>query len=106
MQFDDNPASELLDLANNVTGETASVYIEIGIQVGILLMRDMNKNIETKETKNIGKEDMSEDKKTISRLIKSMGILGSRESALTDIYKEREEGVIEDILKKIKGVKR
>ena len=35
-KYDKNPNSELLDLSNEVTSETASVYTEIGIQVGIL----------------------------------------------------------------------
>ena len=44
-KYDKNPTSELLDLSNEVTSETASVYMEIGIQVGVLLMMDMIKNI-------------------------------------------------------------
>lgn len=34
VKFDKNLTSELLDLSNEVTSETASVYMEIGIQVG------------------------------------------------------------------------
>ena len=37
--------SELLDLCNEVSSETASVYMEIGLQAGILLMADMVNNI-------------------------------------------------------------
>lgn len=44
-KYDKNPTSELLDLCNEVSAETASVYMEIGLQVGILLMLDMLKNI-------------------------------------------------------------
>ena len=44
-KYDKNPTSELLDLSNGVTSETASVSMEIGIQVGVLLMMDMIKNI-------------------------------------------------------------
>lgn len=36
---------ELLDLWNEVSSETASVYMEIGLQAGILLMVDMMRNI-------------------------------------------------------------
>lgn len=36
---------ELLNLANDMCLETASVYTEIGIQAGILLMKDMSKNV-------------------------------------------------------------
>lgn len=42
-KYDLNPTSELLDLCNELTSETASVYMEIGVQVGILLMQDMGK---------------------------------------------------------------
>lgn len=44
-KYDKNPTSELLDLSNEVTSETASVYMEIGIQVGVLLMMDVIKNV-------------------------------------------------------------
>ena len=44
-KYDKNPASELLDLSNEITSETASVYMEIGMQIGILLMQDMFNNI-------------------------------------------------------------
>ena len=44
-KYDKNPTSELLDLSNEVTSETASVYMEIGIQVGFLLMMDIIKNV-------------------------------------------------------------
>ncbi|GAA6493728.1 hypothetical protein K280104A7_32920 [Candidatus Bariatricus faecipullorum] len=45
-KYDKNPASELLDLSNEITSETASVYTEIGLQLGILLMRDIAQNID------------------------------------------------------------
>lgn len=44
-KYDMNPTSELLDLCNEVSSEIASVYMEIGLQVGILLMLDMIRNI-------------------------------------------------------------
>ena len=43
-KYDSNPNSELLDLCNELTSETASVYMEIGMQVGILLMQEIKKN--------------------------------------------------------------
>ena len=51
-KYDKNPTSELLDLCNELSSETASVYTEIGLQAGILLMMDMirNMNQEKKET--------------------------------------------------------
>ena len=45
VKYDKNSTSELLDLSNEVTSETASVYMEIGIQVGVLLMMDVIKNV-------------------------------------------------------------
>ena len=43
-KYDSNPNSELLDLCNELTSETASVYMEIGLQVGILLMQEIKEN--------------------------------------------------------------
>ena len=34
LKYDKNPTSELLDLSNEVTSETASVYMEIGFRWG------------------------------------------------------------------------
>lgn len=44
-KYDDNPTSELLDMASAMTCEVASVYTEIGLQAGILLMKDMIQNL-------------------------------------------------------------
>ena len=44
-KYDKSKTSELLDLCNEVSSETASVYMEIGLQTGVLLMVDMMKNI-------------------------------------------------------------
>lgn len=44
-KYDKNHTWELLDLSNEVTSETASVYMEIGIQVGVLLVMDVIKNV-------------------------------------------------------------
>ena len=45
-KHDPNPNSELLDLCNELTSETASVYMEIGLQIGISLMKEIQKNID------------------------------------------------------------
>lgn len=50
-KYDSNPNSELLDLCNELTSETASVYMEIGLQAGMLLREDMVKNVR-KDGKN------------------------------------------------------
>ena len=49
-KYDKSPTSELLDLSNEVTSEVASVYMEIGLQTGFLLMLDMLKNINLRLT--------------------------------------------------------
>ena len=36
-----------------MTSETASVYMEIGIQVGVLLMMDIIKNVNQEQNKEI-----------------------------------------------------
>lgn len=54
-KYDKNPASELLDLSNEITSEAVSVYTEIGIQLGILLMQDVIRNISREEPTESGK---------------------------------------------------
>ena len=53
-KYDESQTSELLDLCNEVSSETASVYMEIGLQAGILLVTDMIKNISQKNSENFG----------------------------------------------------
>lgn len=48
-KYDKSKTSELLDLCNEVSSEMASVYMEIGLQAGILLMMDMIKNTSGKK---------------------------------------------------------
>ena len=50
-KYDKSQTSELLDLCNEVSSETASVYMEIGLQAGILLMMDVVKNISREKSK-------------------------------------------------------
>ena len=49
-KYDKSKTSELLDLCNEVSSETASVYMEIGLQAGILLMVDMLRNINERDS--------------------------------------------------------
>ena len=49
-KYDKSKTSELLDLCNEVSSETASVYMEIGLQAGILLMVDMLRNINGRDS--------------------------------------------------------
>lgn len=48
-KYGENPTSELLDLCNELSSETASVYTEIGLQAGILLMMDIIRNMTEKK---------------------------------------------------------
>lgn len=89
-KYDKKHNSELLDLSNEITSETASVYTEIGLQAGLLLMKDI--------IKNIGGE-------------KSEPIKASRENTITNhpnkallegLYKEWVENSLQEILHKDK----
>lgn len=44
-KYDKSPTPELLDLSNEVTSEVASVYMEIGLQVGVKLMMEIMGNM-------------------------------------------------------------
>ena len=48
-KYDSNPTSELLDLSNELSSETASVYTEIGLQLGVLLVLDVVTNLSVRE---------------------------------------------------------
>ena len=58
VKHDKNPNSEPLELSNEITSEAASVYIEIGLQVGMLLMKDMIENVgRERQDKKVGEEN-------------------------------------------------
>ena len=87
-KYDNSPTSELLDLSNELSSETASVYAEIGLQAGILLMKDMVKNIrEEKETFIPDFENRKDEFNVNATLLEGM-------------YKERVESALEDVLQK------
>lgn len=44
-KYDKSKTSEWLELCNEVSSETASVYMEIGLQAGMLLMKELINNI-------------------------------------------------------------
>lgn len=89
-KYDKKHNSELLDLSNEITSETASVYTEIGLQAGFLLMKDMMKN-------------MSEEK---SLPVKASGedniVDHANKTLLEGMYKERVEKSLQEILCKDK----
>lgn len=57
LKYNPNGASDLLSSANAMTCENACVYLEIGIQAGILLIADMIQNI---QGESIGNEKIKQ----------------------------------------------
>lgn len=63
LRYDQVENSELFESANELTSETASVYTEIGLQTGFLIMLDMMKNIGAYSIlENSMKEQVSDNK--------------------------------------------
>lgn len=87
-KYDNSPTSELLDLSNELSSETASVYAEIGLQAGILLMKDMVKNISIQKEIPIPDFENGKDEFNDNAIL------------LEGMYKERVESVLEDVLQK------
>ena len=87
-KYDNSPTSELLDLSNELSSETASVYAEIGPQAGILLMKDMVKNISIQKEIPIPDFENGKDEFNVNAIL------------LEGMYKERVESVLEDVLQK------
>lgn len=87
-KYDKNQNSELLELSNEITNETASVYTEIGLQVGMLLMKDI--------LENIGRERQDETKVSDENPVVS----NANKTLLEGLYKERVEHELKDILEK------
>ena len=78
-KYDKNPNSELLELSNEITSETASVYTEIGLQVGMLLMKDM--------LENVGRERQDETKAGEENAVVS----NANKTLFEGLYNERVE---------------
>ena len=55
-KYDKCKTADLLDLCNEVSSETASVYMEIGLQAGILLMTDIMRNASREKMMTVDKE--------------------------------------------------
>lgn len=87
-KYDNSPTSELLDLSNELSSETASVYAEIGLQAGILLMKDMVKNISIQKETLIPDFDNGKDE------------FNANATLLEGMYKERMENALEEVLQK------
>ena len=87
-KYDKNPNSELLELSNEITSETASVYTEIGLQVGMLLMKEM--------LENVGR--VRQDKTKVGK--KNPVVSNANKTLLEGLYKERVEQALQDVLEK------
>ena len=87
-KYDKNPNSELLELSNEITSETASVYSEIGLQVEMLLMKDMIKHISIKKETPIPDFENEKDE------------FNANVTLLEGMYKERVESALEEVLQK------
>lgn len=87
-KYDNRPTSELLDLSNELSSETASVYTEIGLQAGMLLMKDMLENVgrEQKEEKSVSGENPV--------------VSNANKTLLEGLYKERVEHALKNVLEK------
>lgn len=89
-KYDKAADSELLDLLNEITSETASVYTEIGLQIGVLLMKDV--------MKSLGREK----EETIKTSVEATIVDRANETLLEGMYKERVEGALQEVLSKDK----
>lgn len=67
LQYDGEAHSKLLNAANDMTYETTTVYTEIGLQAGILLMKDFIQNVGIDYDEN--KIDYKEKYDSLSRKV-------------------------------------
>lgn len=87
-KYDSNPGSKLLDLSNELTSETASVYTEIGVQIAMVLMKDVIKNL-SGETHNVSVQTASDS-----------SVFYANTTILEGMYKERVERALKEVLEK------
>ena len=87
-KHDPSPSSKLLDLSNELTSETASVYTEIGLQIAMVLMKDMIKNIS------------GDTHDTLERITTESSAFNTNTTILEEMYKERVERALKEVLEK------
>ena len=87
-KHDPSPSSKLLDLSNELTSETASVYTEIGLQIAMVLMKDVIKNIN---------EDTHD---TLEKITPESSAFNTNTTILEGMYKERVERALKEVLEK------
>lgn len=104
-KYDSNPTSELLDLSNELSSETASVYTEIGLQLGVLLVLDVVTNLRCeKDLKRCNMTMGNENENLISKFYKMQEATYLQETLMKDKeYQKAEHDIIEST-KKLKTV--
>ena len=104
-KYDSNPTSELLDLSNELSSETASVYTEIGLQLGVLLVLDVVTNLRReKDLKRCNMTMGNEDENLISKFYEMQEATYLQETLMKDKeYQKAEHDIIEST-KKLKTV--
>lgn len=100
-KYDSNPTSELLDLSNELTSETASVYTEIGLQLGMLLFLDMTNNYR-QVGKIAGKEDRA--KSILNKLYQIQQVSELQETLIKDKEYQKAEQEIKESTAKLKSI--
>lgn len=100
-----NPTSELLDLSNELSSETAGVYTEIGLQLGVLLVLDVVTNLRCeKDLKRCNMTMGNENENLISKFYKMQEATYLQETLMKDKeYQKAEHDIIEST-KKLKTV--
>lgn len=104
-KYDSNPTSELLDLSNELTSETASVYTEIGLQLGMLLFLDMTNNyrqVREMAGKIAGKEDRA--KSILNKLYQIQQVSDLQETLINDKEYQKAEQEIKESAAKLKSI--
>lgn len=104
-KYDSNPTSELLDLSNELTSETASVYTEIGLQLGMLLFLDMTNNyrqLGEMTEKIAGKEDRA--KSILNKLYQIQQVSDLQEALIKDKEYQKAEQEIKESTAKLKSI--
>lgn len=104
-KYDSNPTSELLDLSNELSSETASVYTEIGLQLGVLLVLDVVTNLRReKDLKRCNMTMGNEDENLISKFYKMREATCLQETLMKDKEYQKAEHDIKESTKKLKTV--
>lgn len=104
-KYDSNPTSELLDLSNELTSETASVYTEIGLQLGMLLCLDMANNCRRTEVLSeriAGKENGA--KSILEKLYQIQEVSDLQETLIKDKEYQKAQQEVKECVAPLKKI--